>query len=177
MKNITMKKLIIIAIVLVPLLLTLSGCGYRLAGHGKQIPDHIRTIYIPDFDNKTTRMQAEQFVTFAVRDEFIQRSDLKLVNRREDADAILEGEIKVFNVVPVSYDDHATANLYKLAIVLSVRFIDLKDSKIIFEGANIGFNDTYNIDDQDFFSQETEKLIEISEKFAESVVTSILENF
>lgn len=154
-----------------------SGCGYRLSGTGKQIPPHVKTIAIPDFDNKTTRVEAEQFVTFAVKEEFIRRSDLKLVSDPSDADSVLEGEIVTFNVVPTSITAEGSANLYQLNIVLSVRFIDLTTNRIIFEGQRISYNDTYDIDEDDFFSQETEKLLEISEKFAESVVTTILENF
>ena len=90
-----MKKIRLILIVLVFIVLTLmfSGCGYRLTGLGKQIPDHIKTIAIPDFENKTTRIEAEQFVTFAVKEEFILRSSLELVSSRSNADSILEGEI------------------------------------------------------------------------------------
>lgn len=176
-----MKKIRLILIVLVFIVLTLmfTGCGYRLAGLGKQIPGHIKTIAIPDFENKTTRIEAEQFVTFAVKEEFILRSSLELVSSRSNADSVLEGEIVTFDVKPVSLTDEGSAHLYQLRIVLSVRFIDLENNEIIFEGERISFTGTYDIDDEDldFFSQETEKLLEISERFAESVVTTILENF
>ncbi len=160
-------------------MMVFNGCGYRLAGHGKQIPDHIKSIFIPDFENKTTRFQAEHWVTTAVREEFIQRSNLKLVSRDYNADAILEGEILSFKVKGISYSDEVSANLYQVSITLSVRFIDLKDNKIIFESERIKFSDSYDIDDQDsdFFSQETDTLIDIAERFADSVVTTILENF
>ncbi len=174
-----MKKSGLILTVLTVTVLTLivSGCGYRLSGTGKQIPDHVRSIAIPDFDNQTTRIEAEQFVTFAVKEEFIRRSELKLVADPSGADAVLEGEIVAFEVTPTSVTAEGSANLYQLNIVLSVRFIDLTTNQIIFEGERISFNDTYDIDEEDFFSQETEKLLDISEKFAESVVTTILENF
>ena len=76
-----MKRLILITSICVCLAMgmVLNNCGYKLSGFSKQIPDHIKTIIIPDFENKTTRFQAEQFITFAVRDEFIKRSDLVLV--------------------------------------------------------------------------------------------------
>jgi len=174
-----MKKTGLILIVLTAAVFTLvfNGCGYRLSGTGKQIPDNIKTIAIPDFENKTTRIEAEQFVTFAVKEEFIRRSELRLVADPSDADSVLEGQIVAFDVVPTSITAEGSANVYQLNIVLSVRFIDLTTSQIIFEGERISFNDTYDIDEEDFFSQETEKLLEISEKFAESVITTILENF
>jgi hypothetical protein len=168
--------------------MVLNNCGYKLSGYSNQIPDHIKTIIIPDFENKTTRFQADQFITFAVRDEFIKRSNLVLVENESRADSILEGTITQFDVKPLSYAEDASANFYRVAISISVRFIDLKSNEIIFEGQNISFSDSYEIDiygdaagefdaAEDFFSQETETLAKIAEEFASSVVTTILENF
>ncbi len=95
-------NLVLIGLVLMVFTFMFTSCGYQLAGFGKQIPGDIKTIVIPDFENKTTRIQAEQFVTFAVREEFIRRSELKLVRSRSNADSILEGEIVTFEVTPVS---------------------------------------------------------------------------
>lgn len=158
-------------------LLCLNNCGYRLSGYGKQIPDYVKSIFIPDFDNKTTRFQAEQFVTYAVRDEFIKRSNLKLVDNRSKADSLLEGEITQFDVKPISATKDRTANLYRVRILLSVKFVDLKTDTIIYESKNLSYVDTYEIDTGDFFSQETETLKKIADKFASSIVTTILENF
>jgi len=69
-----------------------------------------------------------------------------------------------------------------------VRFIDLQTNEIIFEGQDINFSDSYEINvyggemgefnaAEDFFSQETETLAKIAGEFASSVVTTILENF
>jgi hypothetical protein len=158
-------------------LICFSNCGYRFSGYGKQIPDYIKNIYIPDFENKTTRFQAEQFVTYAVRDEFIKRSNLTLAAGRAKADSLLEGEVTRFDVKPISSTRDSTANLYKVRILLKVKFIDLKTDKIIYQDENLVYVDTYEIDTGDFFSQETQTLKKIANKFAASVVTTILENF
>jgi hypothetical protein len=185
-----MKQLILITSICLCLVTgaVLNNCGYKLSGFSKQIPDHIKTIIIPDFENKTTRFQAEQFITFAVRDEFIKRSELVLVENESRADSILEGTITQFDVRPLSYAEDASANFYRVSISVSVRFIDLETSEIIFEGQNISFSDSYEIDiygdaagefdaAEDFFSQETETLAKIAGEFAASLVTTILENF
>jgi outer membrane lipopolysaccharide assembly protein LptE/RlpB len=171
------KKMTLLLLLAILSLILVNNCGYHLSGHGNQIPGHIKTIVIPDFDNKTTRIQAEQFVTFAVKEEFIKRSKLRIVNRVAEADSILEGTIETFSVKPVDFGEEGSANLYQLTIVLSVRFIDLKNNKLIFEGKNISFRGSYDLEEEDFFYHETEKLEEIAEEFAESVVISILENF
>lgn len=153
------------------------SCGYRLAGTGRSIPDHIHSIVIRNFENKTTRYQAEQFVTYALRDEFIRRSRLKLVDRISQGDSALEGEIVRFDVRPLSYSGDALANQYRVTITLNVRFIDLKNNQIIFENQHLSFSDSYEIESGDFFSQETRALTRISKDFAESIVSTILENF
>jgi outer membrane lipopolysaccharide assembly protein LptE/RlpB len=173
-----MKKLMVLSALLITVLpLLLCNCGYRLAGLGNTLPDHIRSVAIPDFDNKTTRSQLDQYITYAVKEEFIQRSNLRMENQVEDADALLEGTITRFLVKPVSVGDEGSANLYRVTIELDVRFIDLKSNDILFEGKGISFSDSYDIDDEDFFTRETETLLEIVEHIAASVVTSVLENF
>jgi hypothetical protein len=158
-------------------LLCLTHCGYRLSGYGKQVQDYIKTILIPNFVNKTTRFQAEQFVTFAVRDEFIKRSKLKLVDSRSHADSLLEGKITNFDVQPITATKDRTANIYSVKILLQVKFLDLKTDKTIYADDNLLYVDTYEIDTGDFFSQETAVLKKIADKFASSVVSTILENF
>jgi len=172
-----MKYQCAVLTIIVLTVIVFTGCGYRLSGYGNQVPDYIKTIFIPDFENKTTRFQAEQFVTYAIRDEFIKRSSLSLVGDREKADSQLEGEISRFDVKPISSTRENTANLYKVRILLKVKFIDLKTNDIVYQDENLLFVDTYEIDTGDFFSQETETLKKIADKFASSVVTTILENF
>ncbi|MDY0296160.1 MAG: LPS assembly lipoprotein LptE [Acidobacteriota bacterium] len=155
---------------------SMTACGYRLAGSGAFLPKHIRTILIRNFENQTSRYQAEQFVTFAVRDEFLRRSRLKLVETIEQADSVLEGKITSFKVSPVSYSESA-ADRFQVSIMLDIRLMDLKQGRVLFENRNLRFVDTYDIDSADFFSMETETLQRISRAFATSVVTSILEDF
>ncbi len=135
---ISLKRIKAVALLWVGLLF-LTGCGYQLSGRGSQIPDHIKSIYIPDFDNKTSLSQAEQFVTFAIRDEFIKRSRLKLIENLSEADSSLEGQISFFEVKPLSISQAAQSNLYILQIRLKVRFIDLKTNQIIYENKNASF--------------------------------------
>ena len=153
-----------------------TGCGYRLSGTGSFLPEHIKSIQIRNFQNRTSRVQAEQFVTFAVRDEFLRRSRLKLVEVVDQADALMEGEIVDFDVTPVSYSDSA-ADKYQVRITLNIRLMDLKNGQVLFENQRLRYLDTYEIDSADFFSMETESLERIAGEFAASVVTAILEDF
>jgi outer membrane lipopolysaccharide assembly protein LptE/RlpB len=171
-----LNKILSTVVLGVALLSTIS-CGYQLAGRGNQIPDHIKSIYIPDFDNKTSLAQAEQFVTFAIRDEFIKRTRLKLIEDLSEADSSLEGEISNFIVKPLSSNRAAQSNLYNLRVRLKVRFVDLKTNQIIYENKTLSFSQQYTIDTGDFFSQSSEAMTKISTEFSASIVSIILENF
>ena len=72
-------------------LVFLSGCGYALVGHSNFLNPSIRTIQVPAFVNRTTRVELEQRVTQSVADEFVSRGRLKLVSAPNDADVILKG--------------------------------------------------------------------------------------
>jgi outer membrane lipopolysaccharide assembly protein LptE/RlpB len=171
-----MKRLVSALLVLAAAL-PLLQCGYRLSGHGRNLPPGAEAIAIPPFKNLTTRPQAEQFVTFAVRDEFVRRSRLRLVESQRDADLLLEGTIAAFTVSPLSYSDQGVANQYEVRLSLDVRLIELQSGAIVFQGTGLSFREAYETDNADFFSQETGSLTRIAEKFASSIVATILENF
>ncbi len=171
-----MRKKIILSVLLLSLLFTVN-CGYKLSGSGKYIPKDLKSIAIPDFDNKTTEYRAEQFVTFAIRDEFIKRSRMVLREKVEEADALLEGSILKFDVTPVNYSSLGSVDMYKVTIKINVKLVNLKNNSIIYEKKNMSFTGNYEVGSSDFFSQESEALKKISVKFSASIVSAILENY
>ncbi len=171
-----MKRIITYTLVLIFFSVS-AGCGYKVSGSGKYLPDDLKTIAIPDFKNKTTKAEAEQFVTFAIRDEFIKRSSMKLIDRTDEADALLEGEIVKFTVKPLSYSYLGSANQYTVSITLDVIFINLRTNTIIYQNKNMTFTEDYEIESGDFFSQESDALQKISEKFAKGIISALLENY
>jgi curli biogenesis system outer membrane secretion channel CsgG len=152
-------------------------CGYRLSGSGRSLPAGAATIAIPDFKNQTARPQAEQFVTFAIREEFVRRTRLRLAESPRSADLLLEGTITSFSTAPLSYSSEGEANLYEVRLALDIRLVDMRSGDMVFQGSGLSFRETYETEDADFFSQETDSLGKIAAKFAASIVTSILENF
>ncbi len=67
-----------------------SGCGYALAGRGSFLPDYIRVVGIPAFENRSSFSQVEQVLTEKVRIEFIGRGKYQRHSRRQlVSDAVL----------------------------------------------------------------------------------------
>jgi len=47
-----------------------SSCGYALAGRGNALPDTIRIIGVPDFQNRSQYPDIDRYMTESVREEF-----------------------------------------------------------------------------------------------------------
>jgi len=116
-------------LVLVASAALLAGCGYSLRG---SLPEHIRTVAIPIFANKTQQPAVENLLTRAVVDAFVTSGRLKVV-RLEDADSILEGEITGYQLNALSYNRQANVQEYRLTVTLNLRFKDVKNNAVLWQ--------------------------------------------
>ena len=100
-------------------LFLLTSCGYALVGHSNFLDPAIRTIEVPAFVNRTTRVELEQRVTQAVAEEFVSRGRLQLVTSSNQAHAILRGSIDTFNIFPIAFDQ-GRATQYQISITAHI---------------------------------------------------------
>lgn len=164
------------------LLLSVSGYTecYKPAGRGDALPNHIKTLAIPPFQNPSLRYKVEQRFTSAMVDEVLRRArSLNVVSTAEGADAVMIGTIKTFSFRPVLLEDRGRARLFEIIIVASLTVRDQIRNKIIFDNQNLVFRDEYEIsgDPQTFFSEEGPAVDRVARDFAKSVMTTILEGF
>ena len=108
--------------------LTLS-CGYSA---GSLLPNHIKKVYIPTFENQTTRYGIEQDLTTAVTEAFTNDNRLAVVSRSE-ADAMLRGVITGYEKGALTFDRAQTVDEFKIQIIVSVEFEDLREAKILWK--------------------------------------------
>lgn len=102
-------------------ILIFSGCGYKMVGKETHIPPDITSIAIPTFKNQTYEPGIEVPFTQGFLREFIQDRRIKVVDRNE-ADSILEGVIKSFNIYSTSYDRSGIALEYQANVIIDLRF-------------------------------------------------------
>ena len=160
--------------------LLLTSCGYALVGSGNFLPPNIHTISVPAFTNKTTRVELEQRVTQAVAAEFVSRGRLKLVTKPADADAILKGSIDSFGIFPIASNAQGRATQYQISITANIELVDHRnEEKVIWKNDQYRFTENYQVDvtSSDAFDQETRAITEIAARFAESLVTNLLQGF
>jgi len=158
----------------------MTGCGYALVGSGNSLDPKIKTIEVPAFVNKTTRVELEQRVTQAVADEFVSRGRLKLVTVPSSADAILRGSIDSFGIFPIAFNTQGRATQYQISITAKIELLDHRnEDKVLWKNDQYRFTENYQIDinSTDAFDQETRAISEIAVRFAESLVTNLLEGF
>lgn len=158
-----------------------AGCGYSLVGTGSFLPADITTIHIPTFVNKTTRVEAEQIVTRAVTEEFVSRGRLRVVGSPPEAHALLRGTITGFGLTPVAFDEQGRATQYQVNIRANIELVDRRaeDEQVIWKNDQYYFAEDYSVNPEaiDSFDQETRAIQEIAVRFAESLVSSVLEGF
>ena len=169
-----------IATVLLATSIIAGGCGYALVGRGNVLPPEVRSIQIPAFVNRTTRVEIEQRLTQAVSSELVARAGLQIVQNANEADAILRGEITSVAITPIAFNDQGRATRYQVSINAGIELLDHRnDDAPIWKNDHYSFSESYAVEagSLDAFDQETRALQELAEQFAESVVSSILEGF
>src|SRR5258708_29601056 len=156
------------------------SCGYGLVGKGNSLDPRIKSIEVPAFVNKTTRVELEQRVTQAVAEEFVSRGRLRLVAVPSAADAILRGSIDSFGIFPIAFNQQGRATQYQISITAKIELLDHRnEDKVLWKNDQYRFTENYqiNTDSTDAFDQETRAIREIAVRFAETLVTNLLEGF
>ncbi|MCA1733217.1 MAG: LPS assembly lipoprotein LptE, partial [Acidobacteria bacterium] len=130
----------------VGMVVLLGGCGYALVGRANFLPPDIRTIQVPTFVNRTTRVEMEQRVTSAVAEEIVSRARLQLVSSPSEAHVILRGVIQSFGITPVSFNEEGRATRYQAFVTAAIELVDHRnDDKPIWKNDQYIFRETYEI--------------------------------
>lgn len=155
------------------------GCGYALVGRGTNIPEDVRRVYLKPLENQTQRSEVEQFLTQAIADELVTRQRFTLVASQEEADAILQGAVLTFLVTPVTFDDQGRAQEYEITITAQMSFARPESEGTLWANDRYLFKENYAIESSEvaFFDRENLAIEETSMRFAETMVTDLLEGF
>jgi hypothetical protein len=164
-----------------------ASCGYALAGQGNFLPAYIRTIGIPTFTNLTAYFDIAQIATDKVRTEFIARGKYKVAPEAAGVDAVLNGAITSISIVPTAFGAGQQASRYVITVTANVELRDTQKNTVLWSNPSIAVREEYDaanssasdvvIDPSAFFNQETNAVQRITDEFARTVVSSILEAF
>lgn len=158
--------------------LAAAGCGYRLRGTGSSLPPRIKTMSVPMFKNQTTRFELDVKLTRAVINELVSRGKVRIGDDPAAADAVLEGEITGFLANPIGFSGETQADKYNIVVTAKVVLKDRTSAEPLFSNPVFTYQQEYDVPPGSSFEDvQTEALDKIAEKFARSLIVSILEGF
>jgi len=162
------------------LLILLTSCGYRTAGRADLLPPSLRTVAIPAFANSTVRYKLTDWMPEALAREFIGHTRYRVVSNPAEADMILAGSIINYAFNPTIFDPQAQrANVADLRVTLQVTLTERASGRVLFQRPRLEVKESYQIspDASEYFEESDLALRRASQRVAQQVVTSILENF
>jgi outer membrane lipopolysaccharide assembly protein LptE/RlpB len=157
-----------------------AGCGYHTAGHAVTLPDQVHVIAIPSFVNQTQTFKIEQTLTAAVVREMVTRTHYRVVNHTgDDADATLSGTVTSTYTSPLTYDSQTGRAATVLVVVTMKVSLADKHGKVLYQNPAYVFRDQYQVssDLNSFFEEDSPALARLSQEFARTLVSNILEGF
>ena len=160
--------------------LLVSGCGYHAAGRASRLPAELRTIAVPGFVNQTQTFRIEQQLTGAVVREFISRTQYRIANEENDsADAVLHGTVLSTELAPVTYDSETGRASSALVTVTVKVSLVVRKGKVLYENRNYVFRQQYQVSREisSFFEEESPAVERLSQDFARTLVSNILEAY
>lgn len=155
------------------------ACGYALVGKGSNLPPEIKKVYLKAFENSTERVRVDQILTQAVADELVNRQRFEVVSSDVGADAELEGTVVGFEVTPVTFDADRRATEYEIAITAKVQLRQFSPDRVLWKNDRYQFRNSYPLDASElgFLDRETPAIEATAKKFAETMVSDLLEGF
>jgi len=158
-----------------------SACGYALEGRGVSVDPSIRRIGVPLFRDRTGKPGLDQRVTREVIEELLKRGRFAVVQESTGVDAILEGELTAYNVVPVGFSDAAgqtQASRYSITLAARIVYVKAGEKEPIWSNESFSFRDEYDLGDPaNFFDREDQAIERLVQSFARSLVSAMLEAF
>jgi hypothetical protein len=167
------------AAALLALALQAFGCGYALVGKGSSLPDSIRVIQFTTLENRTQRVQVEQRFSESIARELASRGRFKVQAGSDGADAEMSGTVMAFDLYPVAFDSQGRATDYQVRVTARVALKALPDGKAIWENPAFTFRDNYQFSETaaSYADLENNAIDRVADRFAQSLVTSMLEGF
>ncbi len=163
----------------------LMGCGYNLVGLASNIPEDIKNVYVETLVNETQRSQLEQILTEAIIEELVTRRKFEVVNSTADADAVLRGSVKRFSLRPITFDNNGLVDNFEIEVSADMDFRRVpaagqrpEDAEVIWRNARYLFREDYPVESgRDYLDRENIAIMETSGRFAQTLVTDLLEGF
>jgi hypothetical protein len=167
--------------------LSVAGCGYTTQS---LLAPHVKTVYIDNFRSSIdiTRETAygdhyriyrpglERDLTKEVKDRFVFDGNVRVVNRKEEADSFLTGEIIDLRKEPLQYTDNRAVDEYRVKLIINMKFTDLTTDTVLFDEKNVAGEDSYTLSGA-FTGSESTTIQGAIEDLARRIVEKVIEGW
>ena len=159
-----------------------AGCGYALQGRGITTDASVKRIGVPLFKDLTGKLGLDGHVTQAVMVELLRRGRFSVVKDADDVDALVEGEITAFTVVPINFASNTgqtQAVRYAITLTASVVYRKVGQAEPMWSNSAFSQRDEYDLSQEaaTYFDQEEQSIERLANAFARSLVAAMLEAF
>ncbi|MBN2288705.1 MAG: LptE family protein [Candidatus Glassbacteria bacterium] len=139
-----------------------------------RLPQHIKTVYIPTFENETAEFSLAQEITDAVTERFLSEANLRL-GEAGDADAQIEGKVRRYYEEAETFRQTAGIEVSgrRVTIVLEVEFVDRVDNKTLWQERNFSRWAVYEPDKE----SEQEAARRVVSLLADDLISSVLQQW
>ena len=172
-----MKKLIC----LLGLILAVTACNsvqdqYYYRPNAQIMPQHITKIHVRPIINRTEVFALEDRLVIEVVDEFL-RNGLYSITQEDQADGILAGEILRYILIPVQYDTQLVPTVYRMEVLLNLRFIDKNSQETIWQEPALQQIYIFSASTLDGGMTEEQAREQLWKNFAKMIVKRTVEGF
>jgi hypothetical protein len=154
-------------------------CGYALVGQSSSLPASVRVVEFTTFENRTPRVGIEQRFSAEIARELASRGRFRVQSTAEGADAELSGAVLGFILVPVAFDSQGRATDYQVQVTARAALKTVPDGKVLWENPAYTYRDNYrfSLTASSYVDLENDAIDRVAGRFAQSLVTSMLEGF
>jgi hypothetical protein len=154
------------------------ACGYGLVGRASTLPPSIKVIQFETLTNQTSLAGVEQRISGEVARELAARGHFRVQTGAVGANASLTGAVTRFDFYPVAFDTSGQATQYQVAVTARVILKSIPDDKPIWENPAYTFRENYSFEGPgSYVDRQNQTIDKVAEKFAQSLVASLLEGF
>ncbi len=156
-----------------------AACGYTLVGKGSSLPESVRVVQFTTLDNLTRRVGLEQRLSAEIARELASRGRFKVQTEATGANAVLSGAVVGFDLYPVAFDTQGRATDYQVRVTARVSLKTIPEGNVLWENPAYTFRDNYQFSTSaaSYVDRENEAIDRVAGRFAQSLVTSLLEGF
>jgi outer membrane lipopolysaccharide assembly protein LptE/RlpB len=170
-----------IAALMMMMSMTLTGCGYHVAGSATHIPGSVRTLAVPIFASKVQGFGTETAFTQAVVRELNTRTRYRVLTGGDSggADAVLRGTIVAETVAPLTYDSSSgQTSSYLISVTASVQLV-AHDGTVLYSNDAFAWREQYQStqDLSGFVQEDGAAMRRAGQAFAQALVSDVLESF